>query len=142
MICHCVFGLSGTSYPTKKVGTAAAKVWETSANSYLHSRGELLRILGTYYKRLEGTLSSSIHRWATHSTTERKHYSSYTLEKVCVITNVTRCFGKVITVIIHLNLYDFSRVSLLHIVSSSKLISKVDMSKAYIDFLTGTLQLI
>jgi len=56
--------------------------------------------------------------------------------------NVTSCFGKVITVIIHLNLYDFSRVSLLHIVSSSKLISKVDMSKAYIDFLTGTLQLI
>ena len=142
MICHCVSGLSGTSSPHKKDGTAAAEVRETSANSYLHSCGELLRILGTYNKRLEGTLSSSIHRWATHSTTERKHYSSYTLEKVCVITNVTSCFGKVVIVIIHLNLYDFWRRSLLHGVISSKLISKVDISKAYIDFCTGTLQLI
>ena len=114
VICHCVFLSFWYSSSTKKEGTTTAKMWETSANSYLHSCGELLRILGTYYKRLEGTLSSSIHRWATHSTTERKHYSSYTLEKVCVITNVTSCFGKVIIVVIHLNLYDFWRRSLLH----------------------------
>lgn len=129
--------------PHKKDRTAAAEVRETSANSYLHSCWELLRILGTYNKRLEGTVSSSIHRWATHSTTERKHYSSYTLEKVCVKTNVTRCSGKIIIVIIQLNLFDFWRRSLLlHVVSSSKLISKVDISKACIDYLTGTLQLI
>lgn len=139
----CVFFLSFCYLLLcKKAGTTAAKVRETSANSYIHSCGELLRILGTYYKRLEGTLSSSIHRWTTHSTTERKHYSSYTLEKVCVVTTLTSCFGKIIIETIHLNLHDFWRRSVLHGVSSLKLISKLDIAKAYIDFVTGTLQLI
>jgi len=89
-----------------KARTTTAKVWETSTNSYVCCCGELLRVLGTYNKRLEGTLSSSIHGWATHSFAEGKHYPSHTLEKVSAMIALTSWFGKAIQ-FIYLNLCDF-----------------------------------